>query len=257
MKMFHGLAISAVTLDADVAASCIYHLPRGGKTIEGPSIRLAEILASAYGNFRVQSEIIEEGKSFITARATAWDLETNYSVSQTCRRRITDKNGRRFNDDMIGVTGAAAMSIAFRNAVFKAIPRVFYDPVLNKAIEVVKGDEVTLPERRKKMLSVFATLGIKPEKLCERVEKRAIEDMTIDDVYTLRSLFTAIKEGEIDIATAFPDKVIEVATGATKSEKMAGKLKQRAEQQPETAVEPEKAPAGKLFDGAPQDYAGK
>ena len=34
------------TADQGTAAGCFYSIPRGGKAIEGPSIRLAEIIAS-------------------------------------------------------------------------------------------------------------------------------------------------------------------------------------------------------------------
>jgi hypothetical protein len=51
IKRFLNEAITLATLTRDVAESCIYALPRGGKTIAGPSVRLAEICASAYGNF--------------------------------------------------------------------------------------------------------------------------------------------------------------------------------------------------------------
>ena len=48
------------TIDAEVAGSCFYKLSRGGKTIEGPSVRLAEIVASAWGNLKFGARIIDE-----------------------------------------------------------------------------------------------------------------------------------------------------------------------------------------------------
>jgi hypothetical protein len=46
-------AIEISTATKEIAESCMYALPRGGKTIAGPSVRLAEIMASAYGNLHV------------------------------------------------------------------------------------------------------------------------------------------------------------------------------------------------------------
>src|SRR6516165_9282959 len=43
------------TLNADIAGECLYNLERGGKSIQGPSIRFAEIIRSCYGNLRVAS----------------------------------------------------------------------------------------------------------------------------------------------------------------------------------------------------------
>ena len=49
--------VTLSTLDEETAAECIYALPRGGKTIRGPSIRFAEIVASQWGNARVGSRV--------------------------------------------------------------------------------------------------------------------------------------------------------------------------------------------------------
>ena len=43
--------------DPKTAEGCFFSLPRGGKRLEGPSIRLAEICAATYGNLRCGSRI--------------------------------------------------------------------------------------------------------------------------------------------------------------------------------------------------------
>ena len=43
LKRFRETATTMATLDEKTAASCFYALPRGGKSIMGPSARLAEI----------------------------------------------------------------------------------------------------------------------------------------------------------------------------------------------------------------------
>lgn len=48
IKRFRQEALQMVTLNESVAESCIYALPRGNKTIEGPSARFAEVVASAW-----------------------------------------------------------------------------------------------------------------------------------------------------------------------------------------------------------------
>ena len=45
-----------VTLDKDAAAECMYALPRGGKPIQGPSIRLAEIIFQGGGRAQKPSQ---------------------------------------------------------------------------------------------------------------------------------------------------------------------------------------------------------
>ena len=119
---FKRQAMDMATLDDETAASCFYCLPRGGKKIMGPSARLAEIVASAWGNMRAQSKVVEVNDKEVVAEGACWDLEKNVLISVQVRRRITDSKGIRFNDDMIVVTGNAASSIALRNAVFKVVP---------------------------------------------------------------------------------------------------------------------------------------
>ena len=110
------------TMDEDVAGSCFYTLRRQGKVIEGPSVRMAEIIASSWGNLRVQARIISNDGKMITAQGICHDLESNYATSTEVKRRITDKNGKTFSEDMQVVTGNAACAIAMRNALFKVVP---------------------------------------------------------------------------------------------------------------------------------------
>ncbi|MFM7859586.1 MAG: hypothetical protein ACKO96_48585, partial [Flammeovirgaceae bacterium] len=120
-KMFMDRAISMATVTEEIAQSCIYALPRGGKPIEGPSVRLAEIIVASYGNLRSSARIVDNDGKMITSQGVCHDLENNTAVSVDVKRRITDKNGKTFNDDMQVVTGNAANAIAFRNAVFKVV----------------------------------------------------------------------------------------------------------------------------------------
>ena len=122
LKQFQDRAMSMATFSEEIAASCSYALPRGGKSLEGPSVRLAEIIVSSFGNIRSGARVIANDGKTITAQGICHDLETNNCVTVEVKRRITDKNGKTFNEDMQVVTGNAACAIAFRNAVFKVVP---------------------------------------------------------------------------------------------------------------------------------------
>ena len=146
-------AMTLATLSRPVAESCIYAVPRDGKTIAGPSVRLAEICASAYGNLHIAARIVDIEEKEIVAQGVAWDLEKNLRVTVETRRRITSRNGRRFSDDMITMTGNAAASIALRNAIFRVCPRAYVDTIYAKVREVAVGDAKTLNARRHEVLS--------------------------------------------------------------------------------------------------------
>ena len=117
IKRFRDEALQMVTLNDQIAAECIYSLPRDGKVVEGPSARFGEIAASAWGNCRAGARVVSDQGDFVTAQGVFHDLERNVAITYEVQRRITGKNGRRYSADMIGVTGNAASSIALRSAI--------------------------------------------------------------------------------------------------------------------------------------------
>ena len=60
-----------------LAQSAVYSYARGGSSVTGPSIRLAEMLAQNWGNIQygIRELSSENGES--TVEAFAWDVETN------------------------------------------------------------------------------------------------------------------------------------------------------------------------------------
>ncbi len=201
-------AAALVTLTEDTAESCIYGLPRGGKTLEGPSARFAEIMRYAWGNIRVQSMLVAEEQEFVVVRGMAWDSQKNVGIGADVKRRITDKNGKRYNADMIAVTTAAASVIAERNATLRQIPKALWEPVYLQARKIVAGDAKTLASRRQAMIEHFMKIGVTPEQVYAVLEIKGIEDITLDHMVSLRGFATAIKEGAASIESIFvPDDV--------------------------------------------------
>lgn len=214
ISAFKQLALDMATLDEETAASCFYTVPRGGKKIKGESIRLAEIASSAWGNLQAGSRIIDDDGKMVTAQGFAWDLQRNYRVSVEVQRRVTGKDGKRFSDDMIIITCNAAAAIAFRNAVFKVIPKAYIRPIYLAAVKVAVGDAKTLVAKRDECIAYFAKMGVDADKVLAAVEKRAVEDVGLDDLATLKGMATAIKDGELSIDEAFPDAAKEKKAAA-------------------------------------------
>lgn len=199
------------TLDEDTASACFYMLRRQGKLIEGPSVRMAEIIASSWGNIRVQSRIVGNDGKVITAQGVCHDLESNYAVSNEVKRSITYNDGKTFSNDMQVVTGNAACAIAMRNALFKVVPMALVKKVINKAKKVSLGEATSLEESRKKMLDYYQKIGVDQQHLFDYLSVEKIEEINIDMVVELRGLATAIKEGTTTVQeTFFPKPVAEV-----------------------------------------------
>lgn len=206
-------AVSMATLNVDIAEKCTYSLPRGGKLIEGPSIRLAEIMAGSYGNIRYGGRVIANDGKTITAQGICHDLETNTCTTKEVKRSIlqheyrdSKKTGKMIpmNDDMQVVVGNAAVSIATRNAILSIIPSVITEEVRAQAVKVAAGNAETLPVRRKKAIDFFANKGIKEAQICAVLEVKRIEDIDLEKMHILRGMVIALNDGAVSLAELFP-----------------------------------------------------
>jgi hypothetical protein len=189
--------------DQETAESCIYSLKRGGKTIQGPSIRFAEILAHAWGHMRVDAKIVDEGRDFITVRGTCHDLQSNNVWSQDVTRRITGSSGKRYDADLIGVTMMAAASIAQRDSVLKCIPAFIWRPAYQAALTKITGDVKTLADRRIKAVGQFGLIGVTPEMVFRKLGVAGINDVTAEHLVELIGLFNAIRDTDTTIEAEF------------------------------------------------------
>lgn len=203
LAAFQRTCEEMVALNADVAAECVYSLPRDGKSIEGPSSRLAEIVASAWGNCRAMARVVGEDAEFVTAQGVFHDLERNVAINFEVRRRITDRRGRRYGSDMIATTGNAACSIALRNAVFKGVPKAYWSPAFEKARAIVAGDPATLEKRRAMALEHLSRQGVPEARVLETLGVVGVQDIGLSELATLRGILTAIKEGDTTLESAF------------------------------------------------------
>lgn len=207
-----------VTLNPIIAEQCGYALPRGGKTILGPSARFAEIMLSSWGNARAAARVVDVGEEYVTAQGYFFDLQKNVAVTYEVMRRITDRNGKRYDADMIGVTGNAACSIAIRNAVLKGIPKAFWQEAYEESRRCFAGDVKTVNNRRTDVIKAFAVFGVKPEQIYGLLGVKGFDDVTVDHIVLLGGLHNAIKEGDTTPEDAFsPDRMKEPGGAARPS----------------------------------------
>lgn len=241
LKRFVNECMDMACLSEEVAANCLYALPRGKdekgnvKVIEGPSARLAEIIQSAWGNNRSGQRIVDEGDQFVTAQGVFHDLERNVMVTVEVKRRITNSEGRRFNTDMIGVTGNAAASIAHRNAVLKGVPRAFWNEIYMAARKTAVGDAKTLVAKRTDAIAYLQKMGVLPDQIFAALGVEGEADIGLDELAALRGSIAAIKSGELSIEAAFAPK----ETAEPQAQPKTGKPKTK---QPEPKRQPNPQP---------------
>ena len=240
-------AQTLATYNEEVAAGCLYALPRDGKTIEGPSARLAEILASQWGNLRVQGRVIEETDRFIVARGECIDLEKNNARSVEVRRRIVDRRGRRYSDDMITTTANAAISIACRNAIFAVVPRAMWWPIYLAAKKVAAGSADTIETRRTRLLEYFQTNGVGAKEVFAALEVQGRSDIDLDKIGTLIGWKNAIEDHPESVDAIFRPNT--PAPGSTATAKLTETIRAKKEGKPMPG-KPAPEPASKTAEPA-------
>lgn len=196
-------SIAMATMDYNTAQSCGYALPRGGKPITGPSVHLAKLIVSNYGNLRAEAKVVQITDKQVISRGTCWDLENNVATAFEVRRSIVGKGGKRFSDDMITVTGNAANAIAYRNAVFSVIPKAITDKVYQAAQHFITGDlsdEEKLVARRKKCIDFFKDeYGITEEEVVMLCGKQTVNQIKADQIALLLGITQSLKDGDTTV----------------------------------------------------------
>lgn len=196
-------SIVMATIDPDTAQMMRYALPRGGKPITGPSVHLAKLIVSNWGNVRAEAKVVQITDSQVVSRGTCWDLENNVATAIEVRRNIKSKNGQRFSDDMITVVGNAANSIAFRNAVFSVIPKAVTDKVYKAAQECITGDlsdEAKLLQKRTNCLKFFNDeYGITEEEVIKLCGKQTVNQIKADEIALMLGIYQSLKDGDTTV----------------------------------------------------------
>lgn len=212
--------LTIATMDEETAGACFYSLPRGGKSIQGPSIRMAEIAASQWGNLRVQTRIIAtvvDGPApHVVIEGVSHDLESNLAVSVQKTRRITGKKANKGvpDADDIALAINACSAIAYRDSVFKVVPFAVVKPIVDRCRQIVAGDSMTIAARRSKCFEAFSKMGVTQKMILDSFGYRTIEEITADDLSDLHGRSTAIREEGAVIEELFAPKVAEQAPGA-------------------------------------------
>ena len=196
-----------------MAAKAFYSFPRGGQTVEGPTIRFAEELARCWGNidYGIKELSQDDGKSEM--QAYAWDLETNAQSVQNFtnphKREKTDKRTKTVV--METLTGqrdiyennANMATRRLRSRILAILPAWFVEDAIEECKKTLAGRNNTpLIDRVKKMVVAFAKIGVTQEQIEKRLKKK-IDTMNADDFVEYTGIYNAIKQGESKIAEWF------------------------------------------------------
>ena len=191
----------------ELAKQAKYSYPRGGKQVEGPSIRLAEVLARCWGNmdYGIVETARRIGESDLLA--FAWDKESNTKVvRQFTTRHIREK--RSGNEDLRGERDIYELTAnqgqrRVRACILELIPGDFVDAALAQCEKTLKGGYgKTLEDLRRELLVLFSKFGINQEMIETRIQHK-YEALTYQEYEQLISIYNGIKDGHADRAEFF------------------------------------------------------
>ena len=197
-----------------------YAVPRAGGTVTGPSIRLAEAVASAYGHMEWGHRELSRGDGKSEVEVFAWDKQkNNRRIRQITVDHYRDtKNGpvklrdSKDIDDKIANVASKQM----RGAILALVPKSFTEAAIARCKQTLAGGGgVPLKQRVEKMVDAFAKLGVTADLLKKHL-KHPLDQTNGDEIADLTAIFNAIKNGD-KIADHFgaEDEAAEASTQAT------------------------------------------
>ena len=214
-----------------LAEKAMYQYPRGGQTVRGPSIRLAEELARSWGNIDCGIAELSRTNGSSEVEAYCWDLETNTRFSMRFTvRHIRDKQGggvaltdERDIYEMIANMGARRK----RACILATIPGdVIADAIDECANTIANGGGETITDRAKKMVYAFGQIGINDGVLVQYLG-HAIGQIIPDELVTLRGIYQSIRDGQSKASDWFGKSSIE---SEDKKPNAAASVKRMAEE---------------------------
>jgi len=190
-----------------LADSACYQYSRGGTDITGPSIRLAEAIAQAWGNLQFGVRELEQRNGESTVEAFAWDLETNtrqVKTFQVKHERHTKMGAKALTDprdiyELVANQGARRV----RACILGVVPGDVVDAAVKQCDVTLNATAEVTPESIKKLVDVFAGLKVSKEQIEARIQ-RHIDAITPAQIVALRKIYNSLKDGMSKPSDWFP-----------------------------------------------------
>jgi hypothetical protein len=186
-----------------LAQEAIYSFPRGGATVEGPSINLAKAVAGAWGNMRHGHRIVAQTEETVHIMGYAWDMETNNFASyEDDFKKLIERKGQgwikpdeRDLRELITRRGA----IVERNAILNVTPKDVIDDAVEeckKTMRAAASGELKQDRQQtiRSLVGAFEQLGVSQEMLAKNLG-HDLEIVDEKEVTKLRGIWKSIADG--------------------------------------------------------------
>ena len=197
-----------------LAEKSVYAYPRGGTTVTGPSIRLAECMARAWGNLDFGIVELERKPSMgsipgeSTVMAYCYDLETNtksttvFTVRHSRDKNIKLDNGQKkkiqeaLTDErdiyeMVANQGARRL----RSRILAIIPVDIVESAVEQCEKTMEGGQGPLVDRVRAMVVYFKEAFAVTQEMIEAKVGHKIEAISESELVKLKSIANSLKDG--------------------------------------------------------------
>lgn len=183
----------------ELAEVAMYQYPRGGQSISGPSIRLAEVIAQAWGNLDYGIVELSQKDGESVFQAFAWDMESNVRSERTftVKHERYSKNGTKKLIDPRDIYEIVANNGArrLRACILSIIPRDVVEKAEKAVNATMKANVDVTKEGIEKMVSIFDVDFQVSKDDIEKFLGCRLHDMQPAMMLRLRRVYSSLKDG--------------------------------------------------------------
>ena len=239
-----------------LAAQALYQYSRGGSSISGPSIKLAETMARHWGNIASGIKEVSRAAGYSECVAYAWDLETGFYDErqfQVKHWRDTKGGGYLLTDERDIYELIANMGQRRKRAVLlTVIPGDVQDAAVEACEATLSATADTSPDALRKMVGAFGAWGVTQAQIEKRCQCR-LEAIRPAQVVMLSKIYASLRDEMSKPADWFEDVPPGADAGAAQQQKPADD-KPATEQKPaqtRAPRQPKPSPESKPAAGTP------
>ena len=220
-----------------LADGALYSYAKGGSDVTGPSIRLAEVAAQAWGNMEFGIRELEQRPGESTVEAFAWDIETNtrqVKVFQVPHTRYTRKGSYKLEDprdiyELVANQGARRL----RACILGVIPGDVIETAVRQCEQTLNASVDVTPEGLHKLLLAFEPFGVTKHQIEKRIQCR-IEAIRPAQVVQLKKVYASLRDNMSNAVDWFEPEATETTDKPSLKDKVASKIAPKEEPKAET-----------------------
>lgn len=210
-----------------LAEQAMYAYPRGGQTVTGPSIRMAEVLAQNWGNISCGITELEQTQKESVMMAYCVDLETNYRktvVFNVKNERHSKKGITRLTDPRdIYENNFNLGSRRLRACILAVIPGDIVEEAMGVCEKTLSGDNSEpIADKLRRMCKAFEAIGVSQEMLEKRLGHKLDATLATEAV-SLGKIYKSLQDGMSKASDWFDSKEPDTAKESQITEKYSAK----------------------------------